>query len=66
MLAAFDADRFAPEVWDDEGRFIAYGAQAMYLHNLSGEPPTIDASGFALGSMPAMSSWSRAMCTATP
>jgi len=32
------------EVWDDEGRFIAYGAQAMYLHNLSGEPPTIDAS----------------------
>ncbi len=32
------------EVWDDEGRFIAYGAQAMYLHNLSGEAPTIDAS----------------------
>ncbi len=32
------------EVWDDEGRFIAYGAQAMYLHSLSGEPPTIDAS----------------------
>jgi hypothetical protein len=32
------------EVWDDEGRFIAYGAQAMYLHNLSGDPPTIDAS----------------------
>jgi acyl-CoA thioesterase len=32
------------EVWDDEGRFIAYGTQAMYLHNLSGEPPTIDAS----------------------
>jgi len=32
------------EVWDDEGRFIAYGAQAMYLHNLSGEPPTLDAS----------------------
>jgi acyl-CoA thioesterase len=32
------------EVWDDEGRFIAYGAQAMYLHSVSGEPPTIDAS----------------------
>jgi acyl-CoA thioesterase len=32
------------EVWDDEGRFIAYGAQAMYLHNLSGELPVIDAS----------------------
>jgi len=32
------------EVWDDEGRFIAYGAQAMYLQNLSGDPPTIDAS----------------------
>jgi acyl-CoA thioesterase len=32
------------EVWDDEGRFIAYGAQAMYLHTLSGDPPTVDAS----------------------
>ena len=32
------------EVWDDEQRFIAYGSQAMYLHHLSGEPPTIDAS----------------------
>ncbi len=32
------------EVWDDEGRFIAYGAQAMYLHSLSGEPPVVDAS----------------------
>ncbi len=32
------------EIWDDEGRFIAYGSQAMYLHNLSGEPPVIDAS----------------------
>ena len=32
------------EVWDDEGRFVAFGAQAMYLHNLSGEPPTVDAS----------------------
>lgn len=32
------------EVWDDEGRFVAYGAQAMYLHTLSGDPPTVDAS----------------------
>jgi hypothetical protein len=32
------------EVWDDEGRFIAYGAQAMFIHNLSGEPPIVDAS----------------------
>jgi acyl-CoA thioesterase len=32
------------EVWDDEGRFLAYGAQAMYLHGLSGEPPVVDAS----------------------
>jgi acyl-CoA thioesterase len=32
------------EVWDDEGRFLAYGAQAMYLHTLSGDPPTVDAS----------------------
>jgi len=33
------------EVWDDEGRYLAYGAQAMYLHGISGEPPTVDASG---------------------
>ena len=32
------------EVWDDEQRFIAYGSQAMYLHHLSGEAPTVDAS----------------------
>lgn len=32
------------EVWDDEGKFLAYGAQAMYLHSLSGDPPTVDAS----------------------
>lgn len=31
-------------VWDDEGRFIAHGSQAMYLHGLAGEPPVIDAS----------------------
>ena len=32
------------DVWDDEGRYIAYGAQAMYLHGLSGDPPVINAS----------------------
>lgn len=32
------------EVWDDEGRLVAYGSQAMYLHGLSGDPPVIDAS----------------------
>lgn len=32
------------EVWDDEGRFLAYGAQSMWIHSLSGEPPRIDAS----------------------
>lgn len=37
--AVADAD-----VWDDEGRLIAHGSQAMYLQNLSGEPPVIDAS----------------------
>ncbi|MEO8701734.1 MAG: thioesterase family protein [Kofleriaceae bacterium] len=31
------------EVWDDEGRFLAYGTQAMYLHGLAGEPPIVDA-----------------------
>ncbi len=33
------------DVWDDEGRLVACGSQAMYLQNLSGEPPVIDASG---------------------
>jgi acyl-CoA thioesterase len=32
------------EVWDDEGRFVAYGTQAMFLQSLSGDPPTVDAS----------------------
>jgi acyl-CoA thioesterase len=32
------------DVWDDEGRFVAYGAQAMYLHGVAGDPPTVDAS----------------------
>jgi hypothetical protein len=32
------------EVWDDAGRFIAYGTQAMYVQSLTGEPPIVDAS----------------------
>jgi acyl-CoA thioesterase len=32
------------EVWDDRQRLVAYGTQAMYLHRLGGDPPTIDAS----------------------
>jgi acyl-CoA thioesterase len=32
-------------VWDDEGRLIAHGSQAMYLHSLKGEPPVVDATG---------------------
>ncbi|HEU4612809.1 MAG TPA: thioesterase family protein [Kofleriaceae bacterium] len=31
------------DVWDDEGRYLAHGAQAMYLQSVSGEPPTVDA-----------------------
>jgi acyl-CoA thioesterase len=32
------------EVWDEDGILVAYGSQAMYLHTLSGDPPTVDAS----------------------
>ena len=32
------------DVWDDEGKLVAHGAQAMYVHNLAGEPPVVDAS----------------------
>jgi acyl-CoA thioesterase len=32
------------DVWDDLGKYVAYGTQAMYLQSVSGEPPTIDAS----------------------
>jgi acyl-CoA thioesterase len=32
------------DVWDDEGRFIAHGSQAMYIRGVAGEPPVIDAS----------------------
>lgn len=31
------------DVWDDEGRYLAHGSQAMYLQGLSGEPPVVDA-----------------------
>jgi acyl-CoA thioesterase len=33
------------DVWDDEGRYLAHGAQAMYLRGVAGEPPVVDASG---------------------
>lgn len=33
------------EVWDDEGKLIAHGSQAMYLHNVAGDPPVLDATG---------------------
>ena len=32
------------DVWDDEGRYVAHGAQAMYLRSVAGEPPGVDAS----------------------
>jgi acyl-CoA thioesterase len=32
------------EVWDDEGRLIAYGTQAMYIQTVAGHPPVVDAS----------------------
>jgi acyl-CoA thioesterase len=32
------------DVWDDEGRYLAHGSQAMFLRGVAGEPPTIDAS----------------------
>jgi acyl-CoA thioesterase len=32
------------EVWDDEGRYLAHGSQAMHLQSVSGEPPVVDAS----------------------
>jgi acyl-CoA thioesterase len=45
MRRAFGGRAIADaEVWDDEERLVAYGSQSMYLHGLSGDPPTIDAS----------------------
>ncbi|CAN5701563.1 hypothetical protein BH11MYX2_BH11MYX2_06540 [soil metagenome] len=32
------------EVWDEEGRLIATGSQAMYIQGLHGDPPVVDAS----------------------
>jgi acyl-CoA thioesterase len=32
------------DVWDDEGRYLAHGSQAMFLRGVAGEPPVIDAS----------------------
>ena len=32
------------EVWDDEGRYLAHGAQAMFIRGAAGEPPVVDAS----------------------
>jgi acyl-CoA thioesterase len=32
------------DVWDDEGRYLAHGAQAMFIRGAPGEPPVIDAS----------------------
>jgi acyl-CoA thioesterase len=32
------------DVWDDEGRYLAHGAQGMYLRSVAGEPPVVDAS----------------------
>ena len=31
------------EVWDEEGKFVAYGTQAMYVHGVAGLPPVLDA-----------------------
>jgi len=30
------------DVWDEAGRYIAYGSQAMYIQGLFGEPPVLD------------------------
>lgn len=32
------------EAWDDTGRLLAYGTQAMYLKTITGTPPVVDAS----------------------
>jgi hypothetical protein len=31
------------DVWNDEGRYLAHGAQAMFIRGAPGEPPVIDA-----------------------
>jgi acyl-CoA thioesterase len=35
------------ELWDDAGRLLAIASQAMYVRTVTGEPPTVDASGRA-------------------
>lgn len=32
------------DLWDDAGRYLAFGCQTMYLRTLAGTPPTVDAS----------------------
>jgi len=32
------------DVWDDEGRYLAHGAQGMFVRGVAGEPPVVDAS----------------------
>jgi acyl-CoA thioesterase len=32
------------DVWDDEGRYLGHGSQAMYIRGAAGEPPVVDAS----------------------
>lgn len=32
------------DVWDDEGRYLGHGAQAMFIRTAAGEPPVVDAS----------------------
>jgi len=31
------------EVWDERGRFVAHGTQAMYVAGVAGQPPVLDA-----------------------
>jgi acyl-CoA thioesterase len=32
------------DVWDDEGRYLGHGSQAMFIRGAAGEPPIVDAS----------------------
>lgn len=32
------------DVWDDEGRYLGHGSQAMFIRGAAGEPPVVDAS----------------------
>jgi acyl-CoA thioesterase len=32
------------DVWDDEGRYLGHGSQAMYIRSVAGEVPVVDAS----------------------